>query len=89
MAPFLYYARAVDPCILPAINEISSQQAKPTKETNNKVKMLMDYAHTYPDTKIRYHASDIQLCIDSHAAYLVLPSARSRGAGHFYFSNKL
>ena len=49
----------------------------------------MNYAHTYPDAKIRYHASDMQLYIDSDAAYLVLHQARSRGAGHFYFSNKL
>ena len=29
----LYYARTVDPTILPAINEISSQQANPTDNT--------------------------------------------------------
>ena len=86
---FLYYSRAVDPCMLPAINEISSQQAQPTTETNDKVTMLMDYAHTYPTATIRYHASDMQLHIDSDAAYLVLPKARSRGAGHFYLSDKI
>ena len=75
--------------MLPTINEISSQQAHPAEETNAKTKMLMDYAHTYPDAKIRYHASNMQLYIDSDAAYLVLPKARSRGARHFYFSNKL
>ena len=84
---FLYYARAVDPCMLPAINEISTQQAQPTSDTNAKVQMLMDYAHTYPNATIRYHASDMQLHVDSDAAYLVLPKARSRGAGHFYLSN--
>ena len=50
--------------------------------------MLMNYAHTYPDAKIRYHASDMCLHIDSDAAYLVLPKARSRGAGHFYLSDR-
>ena len=45
----------------PAINEILAQQAKPTEETNSEATMLMDYAHTYPDTKTRYQASDIQL----------------------------
>ena len=49
----------------------------------------MDYAHTYPSATIRYHASDMQLHIDSDAAYLVLPKARSRGAGHFYLSDKI
>ena len=86
---FLYYVRAVDPCMLPAINEISSQHANPTEETNAKAQMLMDYAHTYPDATIRYHASNMQLYMDSDAAYLVLTKAHSRDTGHFYFSNKL
>ena len=73
--------------MLPAISKISSQQAKPTQETNDKATMLMDYAHTYPDAIIRYHASDMQLYIDSDAAYLVLPNAQSRGTGHFYLSD--
>jgi hypothetical protein len=84
---FLYYARAVDPCMLPAINEISTSQAQPTEETNAKAQMLMDYANTYPSATIRYKASDMQLHVDSDAAYLVLPKARSRGAGHFYLSS--
>ena len=75
--------------MLPAINEISSQQAHQIEKTNAKAQMLMDYAHTYPDATIRNHASDMQLYIDSDAAYLVLPKACSRGAGNFYFSNKL
>ena len=50
--------------------------------------MLIDYAHTYPDAKTWYYASDMQLYIDLNAAYLVLPKARSRDAGHFYFSDK-
>ena len=60
-AAFLYYSRVVVPYILPDINEISLQQAKPTQETNNKDTMLMDNAHTYPDAKVHYKASDIQL----------------------------
>ena len=56
---FLYYGRAIDPCILPVINEISTQQAQPTEETNAKANMLMDYVHTYPNAKIRYYASDM------------------------------
>ena len=84
---FLYYARAVDPCILPACNEIGTQQSAPTEATNKAATMLMDYLSTYPSATIRYHASDMCLHIDSDAAYLVLPKARSRGAGHFYLSN--
>ena len=81
---FLYYARAVDPTILPALNEIAVQQAAPTLETNKKVQMLMDYLYTYPNAKLRFYAGNMNLKVDSDAAYLVLPNARSRVAGHFY-----
>ena len=40
---FLYYARAVDPLMLLAINKISFQQETPTQDTNNKVQMLIEY----------------------------------------------
>jgi hypothetical protein len=85
---FLYYARAVDPSILPAINEISAAQAAPTQKTMKACTMLMDYMSTYPLAIIRYHASEMVLHIDSDAAYLVLPNARSRYAGHFYLSSR-
>ena len=81
---FLYYDRGVDPCILPTLNEIQSEQAKPTESTNDKCDMLMDYLHTYPDAVIRFHASDMILKITSDAAYLVLPKAHSRAAVHYH-----
>ena len=43
---FLYYARAVNPCMLPMINETIFQQARETEENNNKATMLLSYAHT-------------------------------------------
>ena len=85
---FLYYARAVDPTILPALNEIASQQAQPTIRTKAKAQQLMDYMATYPNTYLRYHASNMILNIDSDAAYLVAPKARSRIAGHFQLNSK-
>ena len=85
---FLYYARAIDNTILPALNEISASQAKPTQKTTEKINMLLDYLSTYPDAKIRYFASDMILTIDSDAAYLVAPKARSRVAGYFHCSTK-
>ena len=85
---FLYYARAVDPTILPAINDIASAQAQPTQQTNDKVTMLLDYMFTYPNAKLRFHASDMVLQIDSDAAYLVLPGAKSRVAGYYHLGSK-
>jgi hypothetical protein len=83
----LYYARAVDPIMLPALSEISSQQARPTSLTVDKCTQLLDYAATYPDAVIRYHACGMILHIDTDAAYLVLPKARSRIAGHYFLSD--
>ena len=48
--------------------------------------MLLNYLSTHPNATIRYHASDMILSICSDAAYLVLPNARSRAAGHFFLS---
>jgi hypothetical protein len=84
---FLYYARAVDPTILPALNEISNNQATPTKVTGQACDLLLNYLTTYPNATIRYYASDMILHIVADAAYLVLPKARSRCAGLYYLSN--
>jgi hypothetical protein len=73
---FLYYSN-INYCIKPALNEISGQQAKPTKLTAVKCDMLMDYLHTYPHAVLRFHASNMIVNIESDAAYLVLPKARS------------
>ena len=85
---FLYYARAIDSTMLPALNDIASQQAKPTEKTKEKCKRLLDYAATYPNTYVRFHASDMVLHVDTDAAYLVMPQARSRIAGYFYMGNE-
>ena len=79
----LYYARALDSTMLPALNQIGTQQSAPTINTKRAVNQLLDYANTYKHTRVRFHASDMQLEIDSDAAYLVLPKARSRMAGYF------
>ena len=85
---FLYYARAIDCTMLPALNQISTKQSKPTQQTNEDADMLLDFAATYPNAKIRFHASDMILHVDTDAAYLVMPNAKSRIAGYFYLSSK-
>eukprot|EP00957_Ditylum_brightwellii_P118367 9027262-Ditylum_brightwellii.AAC.1 len=47
----------------------------------------MDFMHTYPDAKLRYFASTMQLRVDSDAACLVMSCAKSRYAGHFYLKS--
>ena len=47
----------------------------------------MDYMATYPNSVIRYYASDMIMHVDSDAAYLVAPGAKSRIAGYYYLSD--
>jgi hypothetical protein len=84
----LYYARAVDPTMLVALNDLSHAQANPTEKTTENLTQLLDYAATHPDATIRYYKSDMILWIDSDAAYLVAPKARSRVGGYFKLSSK-
>jgi hypothetical protein len=81
---FMYYGRACDPCILPALNKIASEQASPTTDTVARTTMLMDYLHTYPHGVLRYYSRHMILKITSDAAYLVQPKARSRAAAHYH-----
>ena len=85
---FLYYGRAVDPTILPALTDIAAAQSAPTEHTEKACDMLMDYLDTYPNAVLQFSKSDMILYVDSDAAYLVLPKARSRIAGHFYLGNQ-
>lgn len=67
---FLYYARAVDPTMLVALNAIAADQAVFTKNTLEKVDPLLDYAALQEDAVITYHASDMVLAIHSDASCL-------------------
>ena len=83
----LYYARAIDYTILPALNDIAREQSNPTVRTMNRAKRVLDYAATYPSAFIRYHSSSMILHVDSDAAYLIAPQAKSRVAGFYYLSS--
>ena len=80
----LYYGRAVDDTILPALSALASEQAEATVKTMHKTRQLLDYLATHPDATVRFHASDMVLNIHSDASYLSEPKAKSRLAG-FYF----
>ena len=47
----------------------------------DKAQRLMEYVHTYPNTYIRFYASDMILNIDSDVAYLVATKARDEWQG--------
>jgi hypothetical protein len=83
----LYYARAVDPTLIMPINVLASEQSKSTEVTADKVIKLLNYCNTHPETKIRYHASDMILHIHSDASYLSENGAKSRAGGFFYMGS--
>jgi hypothetical protein len=83
----LYYARAVDPTLIMPINLLASEQSNATEVTADKVIKLPNYCNTHPETKIRYHASDMILHIHSDASYLSENEAKSRVGGLFYMGN--
>ena len=83
----LYYSRAVDPTMLMALNELSAEQANPTEKTLTKINRLLNYVATYPNAILRFHSSDMALHVDTDAAYLAMPNARSRIVGHYYLSD--
>ena len=84
----LYCARAVDSTMLVALSTLASAQSCGTEATMDAATHLLNCAHTHPDAKVRFHKSDMVLCIHSDASYLSEPKARSRVGGYFYLSNK-
>jgi len=87
VSSFLYYARAVDPTILMALSEISSQQSAPTENTMKRVNQFLDYMWTHPDAIKRYRASDMILNVHSDASYLSAPKAHSCAGGYFFLGS--
>jgi hypothetical protein len=83
----LYYSRAVDPTLIMPINILASEQSRATELTADKVIKLLNYCNTHPETKIRYHASDMILHIHSDTSYLSEKEAKSRAGGFFYMGS--
>eukprot|EP00957_Ditylum_brightwellii_P097159 7399885-Ditylum_brightwellii.AAC.1 len=84
----LFYARAVDPIMLMALNAIAAEQEHPTSKTAAAMVQLLNYCATHPEATIQYHASGMVLHIHSDASYLSAPRAHSRAGGHFFLSNR-
>ena len=59
----LYYARAVDSTVLPALSSIASEQATATEMTEKKATQLLNYLATHSKAVVRYYASDMILNI--------------------------
>jgi hypothetical protein len=84
----LFYARAIDNTLLHALNDIATSTINGTEATLAATNHFLNYAASNPNGKIIYHGSDMILKIDSDAAYLVRPEAKSRAGGYHYLSSK-
>ena len=86
---FLYYARAVDPTMLLALNSIASEQANSTEATDKSVTQLLNYAAMQHEAITRYHASCTIPHIHSDALFLSEPGAKIRAGEYHYLSTAL
>ena len=77
----------MDPTMLRAINEILQVQSRPTRDTEEKAKTIIEYATMYPNAIFRYKDSDMVLHVYSYAAYLTMPEAIICYAGHCYLTD--
>ncbi len=73
----LYYARAVDPTILPTLSSLATKQARPTMKTMDLVKQLLDYCATQEEAIISFSASKMILCIHRDVGYRNEKNAQS------------
>jgi hypothetical protein len=69
------------------INFLASEQSHAIEVTAGKIIKLLNYCNTHPETKTRYHASDMILHIHSNASYLSENEAKNRAGEFFYMGN--
>jgi hypothetical protein len=80
----LYYARTVDPSVLTAVHELGSVQSKPTLNDMKKMDRLLQYVSSHQHYGLRFHASTMQLQVQSDASFLSRTKARSVLGGFHY-----
>ena len=81
-------ARAVDPAMLHAIDDISRSAARGTEATLAATAHQLNHVHMFPNATTTRGASDVTLRVDSDAAHLVTPEAWSRAGGCHCLSDK-
>ena len=85
---FGYPSRSVDNTMQHALNDLAIAATKGTEQTMEELVHFLNFCATNPDASIIFRRSDMILSIDSNAAYLVAPKARSRAGGYHYLGNK-
>jgi hypothetical protein len=83
----LYYARAVDPTLLPIANELASQQANATRRIRNAANHALSYCAAHSNNRIIYHACDMMLHVFADASYLCRSHSRSVAGAVLFLGN--
>jgi hypothetical protein len=78
---FRYYADHIDSTLSLSLSRLASQQEAPTENTMADLKRFLNYVAQFPDAKIVYRPSNMQLAIHSDESYCSEPMSRSRSAG--------
>ncbi len=65
----LYYARAMNSTILPALSAIATKQANPMEKMRATIKQLLDNCATQDKAVLAYKASKMILAVHSDAGY--------------------
>ncbi len=83
----LYYARAIDPALLPIANELASQHANATRRILNAANRALSYCAAYNNNQIVHHACDMALHVFADASYLCRSHSRSVAGAIFFLGN--
>lgn len=81
---FLYYDRAVDPTMLPALSSLATAQTQGTQATLLTLQQFMEYCATQSDATLVYSLSNMIVHVHSNDLNCSEPQSRSRSVGHFY-----
>ena len=84
---FGYPARSVNSTMQYILNDLAIAATKGTKQTMEELIHFLNYCATNPDASIIFCRRDMILTLDSDAAYLNAPKARSRAGGYQYLGN--
>ena len=74
--------------MLHALNNLATQTHSGTQKTMKTVKHFLNYCARNPDSATLYRASNMILNVNSNAAYLAAPKARSQIGGFYYMGNR-
>ena len=76
----LYFTRCIDSTILATLGSIGTSINDGTERVAAMDAYLLNFCANNRNPKVRYYASDMQLCSHTDAYYLSVSKARSRAA---------